>query len=40
MTLGTLTEAYGASFAQSVFGGIMVLIVALMYVTVPKFKEL
>jgi MFS-type transporter involved in bile tolerance (Atg22 family) len=40
MTLGTLAEAYGASFAQSVFGGIMVLIVALMYVTVPKLKEL
>ena len=40
MTLGTLTEIYGASFAQSVFGGIMVLIVALMYVTVPKLKEL
>jgi len=40
MTLGTLAEAYGASFAQSVFGGIMVLIVALMYVMVPKLKEL
>jgi MFS family permease len=40
MTLGTLAEAYGASFAQSVFGGIMVLIVALMYVAVPKLKEL
>jgi MFS family permease len=40
MTLGTLAEAYGASFAQSVFGGIMVLIVALMYIAVPKLKEL
>jgi MFS family permease len=40
MTLGTLAEAYGASFAQSVFGGMMVLIVALMYVMVPKLKEL
>ena len=40
MTLGTLAEAYGAPFAQSVFGGIMVLIVSLMYVTVPKLKEL
>jgi MFS family permease len=40
MALGSLAEAYGASFAQSVFGGIMVLIVALMYVTVPKLKEL
>jgi MFS family permease len=40
MTLGTLAEAYGASFAQSVFGGIMVLIVALMYVMVPTLKEL
>ena len=40
MTLGTLAEAYGAIFAQSVFGGLMVLIVALMYVTVPKLKEL
>jgi predicted MFS family arabinose efflux permease len=40
MTLGTLAEVYGASFAQSVFGGIMVLIVALMYITVPKLKEL
>lgn len=40
MTLGTLAEAYGAIFAQSVFGGLMVLIVALMYVMVPKLKEL
>lgn len=40
MTLGTLAEAYGAPFAQSVFGGIMVLIVALMYIAVPKLKEL
>ena len=40
MILGTLAEAYGASFAQSVFGGIMVLIVALMYVMVPNLKEL
>lgn len=40
MTLGTLAEIYGASLAQSVFGGIMVLIAALMYVTVPKLKEL
>lgn len=40
MTLGTLAEAYGAIFAQSVFGGLMVLIVALMYVTVPKLREL
>lgn len=40
MTLGTLAEAYGAIFAQSVFGGLMVLIVALMYVMVPKLREL
>ena len=40
MTLGTLAEIYGASFAQSVFGGIMVLIVTMMYVTAPKLKEL
>jgi MFS family permease len=40
ITLGSLAEAYGATFAQSVFGGIMVLIVALMYVIVPKLKEL
>lgn len=40
MTLGTLAEAYGAPFAQSIFGVIMVLIVALLYVTVPKLKEL
>jgi len=40
MTLGTLAELYGASFAQSVFGGIMVLIVALLYVIIPKLKEL
>jgi MFS family permease len=40
MTLGTLAEAYGASLAQSLFGGIMVLIVILMYVTVPKLKKL
>ena len=40
MTLGTLAEVYGASLAQSVFGGIMVLIAALMYVTVPNLKDL
>ncbi len=40
MTLGTLAEAYGAPFAQSVFGGIMVAVVALLYVTVPKLREL
>ena len=40
ITLGTLAELYGASFAQSVFGGIMVLIVALLYVIIPKLKEL
>jgi hypothetical protein len=40
LTLGTLAEVYGARFAQSVFGGIMMLIVALMYVTVPKLKVL
>ena len=40
MTLGTLAEIYGASLAQSVFGGIMVLIAALIYMTVPKLKEL
>jgi len=39
-TLGTLAEAYGAVFAQTVFGGIMVLIAALMYVAVPRLKEL
>ena len=40
ITLGTLAETYGAQLAQNVFGGIMVLIVALMYVTVPRLKEL
>ena len=40
MTLGTLAEAYGAPFAQSVFGAIMVLIVSVLYVSVPKLKEL
>jgi len=40
MTLGALAEVYGAVFAQSVFGGIMVFIVALLYVSVPRLKEL
>ena len=40
MTLGTLAEMYGAVVAQSIFGGIMVLIVGLMYVSVPRLKEL
>ena len=40
MTLGSLAEAFGAPLAQSVFGGIMVLIVLLMYITVPKLKKL
>ena len=40
ITLGTLAEVYGVLFAQSMFGGIMVIIVALMYVAVPKLKEL
>ena len=40
MSLGTLAELYGAVFAQSVFGGIMVLIVAVLYVAVPRVKEL
>ena len=40
MTLGSLAEVFGAPFAQSVFGGIMVLIVALLYVSVPRLKEL
>jgi len=40
MTLGTLAEVYSAPFAQSVFGGIMVAVVALLYVTVPKLREL
>ena len=40
MTLGSLAEIYGASFAQSIFGGIMVLIFVLMYITMPKLKEL
>jgi len=40
MTLGTLAEFYGAPFAQSIFGGIMVIIVALMYAWVPRLKEL
>ena len=40
MTLGMLAEAYGAPFAQSVFGGIMVVIVTLLYVTVPRLREL
>ncbi|MCW4013198.1 MAG: MFS transporter [Candidatus Bathyarchaeota archaeon] len=39
-TLGTLAEAYGAVFAQSVFGGIMVIIAAVMYVAVPRLKGL
>lgn len=40
MTLGTLAEVYGAPLAQSIFGGIMVLIVTLMYIKVPRLKEL
>ncbi len=40
MTLGTLAEAYGAIFAQSLFGGIMIVIVCIMYVTVPRLVEL
>jgi len=40
MTLGTLAEAYGAPLAQSVFGGLMVVTVALLYLIVPKLKEL
>lgn len=40
ITLGTLAEAYGAPLAQSIFGAIMVVIVALLYVTVPKLREL
>ena len=40
MTLGTLAEAYGAIFAQSLFGGIMIVIVCMMYVAVPRLKEL
>ncbi len=40
MTLGTLAEMYGAPFAQSVFGGIMVVIVAFLYFAVPRLKEL
>ncbi|MBD3170961.1 MFS transporter [Candidatus Bathyarchaeota archaeon] len=40
MTLGTLAEAYGAIFAQSLFGGIMIIIVCMMYVAVPRLKEL
>jgi MFS family permease len=39
-TLGRLAETYSASFAQSVFGGIMVLIFTLMYFMFPKLKEL
>jgi len=35
-----LAEMYGAVVAQSIFGGIMVLIVGLMYVSVPRLKEL
>jgi len=40
MILGTLAETYGAIFAQSVYGGVMVLIVTMMYVIMPKLKEL
>lgn len=40
MALGTLAEAYGAVFAQSLFGGIMIVIVCMMYVAVPRLKEL
>jgi MFS family permease len=40
MTLGALAEAFGPTLAQSLFGGIMVLIVTLMYVTTPKLKKL
>ncbi|MBD3206201.1 MFS transporter [Candidatus Bathyarchaeota archaeon] len=40
ITLGTLAEIYGVRFAQSMFGGIMVIILTLMYVSVPKLKQL
>jgi MFS family permease len=40
ITLGTLAEVYGALFAQSMFGGIMVIIVALIYVSMPRLEEL
>jgi len=40
VTLGSLAEIYGASLAQSIFGAIMVLIFLMMYITVPKLKNL
>lgn len=40
MTLGMLAEAYGAPLAQSVFGGLMVVTVALLYLAVPRLREL
>jgi MFS family permease len=40
MTLGSLAEVFGAPAAQSAFGGAMVLITLLLFVTVPKLKKL
>ena len=40
ITLGSIAEIYGASLAQSIFGVIMVLIFLLMYITMPKLRDL
>ncbi len=40
MTLGTIAEYYGAPFAQSVFGALMVVVIVLLYFFVPKLREL
>ena len=40
ITLGSIAEIYGASLAQSIFGVIMVLILLLMYITIPKLRDL
>lgn len=39
-TLGVLAENFGAPFAQSVFGGLMVLVIVIIYFFMPKMKEL
>lgn len=39
-TLGVLAENYGAPFAQSVFGTIMVLVIVMIYFFMPKMREL
>ncbi len=39
-SLGVLAENFGAPFAQSVFGGVMVLVIVMIYFFMPKMKEL